>query len=530
MASRAEHASNSRLIVGNKWLITLPVMIAALTAVLDGSIVNVAIPNLQSSFGASVDEIDWVITGYLISNVAIIPTTGWLSSLIGLRRYFIISQVVFVAGSIACGFAWNLWSLVIFRVMQGIGGGALIPITLTIMLEAFPPEELPIAGALYGIGAALGPAIGPSLGGWLTDAFSWRWIFFVNVPLVALSIALSYMFIGENREVSRARASAPIDIAGLTTVVLWLSSMQIVLQNGEKDGWFESPFIATLTVVSAAALVSFIIVELRSPHPLINIRIFANRNFALGTVAGTVFGGALFGSLFIIPLFAGTLLHYTALQIGLLLVPAALVSLAGFGILGRIGTRIPPRAMMVIGIGLFVLSLIGNGFLTLDDSFAAIAWLQVLRGAALPFLFTALTALALVDLKPHQKADGSSLFSLTRTLGGSVGIALVATTIVSRQKFHFDRFGEHVNAFSVATRFRLSELTSVFVAHGADATTAAARASAALSNTITQQAYMAAFDDASIGLAVAFSLTLLLVPLFTSRTVALPQPPAALRK
>jgi MFS transporter, DHA2 family, multidrug resistance protein len=523
MAVARATASNSRLITGNKWLITLPVMIAALTAVLDGSIVNVAIPNMQSTFGASVDEIDWVITGYLISNVAIIPTTGWLSSLIGLRRYFIISQIFFIAGSVACGFSWNLGSLIFFRVLQGIGGGAIIPITLTLMLEAFPPEELPIASSLYGIGAALGPAIGPSLGGWLTDAASWPWIFFVNVPLVSTSIVLSYLFIGENREISRARASAPIDMPGLLSVVIWLSTMQVVLQQGQKDGWFESPFIVAFTVLSIASFVGFIFFELRSPHPLINIRIFANHNFALGSFTGAMLGAVLFGSLFILPLFAGTLLHYTALQIGLLLVPAALISLAGFALLGRVGTKIHPKVMMAIGIALFVASLFGNGFINLQSSFWSLAQLQMLRGAALPFLFTSVTALALADLAPRQKADGSSLFSLTRVLGGSIGIALVASTIVDRQKFHFDRFSESITQFGIAAQERLASLTAGFASHGSDPVTAAHQATGALSNTLTQQAYVGAFDDASISLAVAFALTFLLIPLYKSRPI-LPRP------
>ena len=518
MAVASATASNSRLVTGNKWLITLPVMLAALTAVLDGSIVNVAIPNMQSTFGASVDEIDWVITGYLISNVAIIPTTGWLASLIGLRRYFIISQVFFVLGSVLCGLSWNLGSLIFFRILQGIGGGAIIPLTLTLMLEAFPPEELPIASALYGIGAALGPAIGPSLGGWLTDAASWPWIFFVNVPLVSLSILLSYLFIGENRAVSRARATAPIDMPGLLSVVIWLSTMQVVLQQGQKDGWFESPFIVAFSLLSVASFVAFIAFELRSPHPLINIRIFANHNFALGSFTGAMLGAALFGSLFILPLFAGTLLHYTALQIGLLLVPAALVSLFGFALLGRIGTMIKPQVMMAIGIALFVASLFGNGFINLQNSFWSLAWLQVLRGAALPFLFTSVTALALADLAPKQKADGSSLFSLTRVLGGSIGIALVASTIVDRQKFHFDRFGESITRFGIAAQERISALTAGFAASGSDSITASHQATAALAGTLTQQAYVGAFDDASLALAAAFAMTFLLIPLYKKRT------------
>jgi DHA2 family multidrug resistance protein len=227
-------------------------------------------------------------------------------------------------------------------------------------------------------------------------------------------------------------------------------------------------------------------------------------------------GAVLFGSLFILPLFAGTLLHYTALQIGLLLVPAALVSLFGFALLGRIGTKVNLKVMMALGIALFVASLFGNGFINLQSSFWSLAGLQMLRGAALPLLFTSVTALALTGLAPRQKADGSSLFSLTRVLGGSIGIALVATTIVDRQKFHFDRFSESVTQFGVAAQLRLSELTAGFAASGSDPVTSAHQATAALSGTLTQQAYVGAFDDASVALAAAFALTFLLIPLYKS--------------
>jgi len=503
-----------KLITGNKWLITIPVMLAALTAVLDASIVNVAIPNMQSSFGAGVDEIDWVITGYLISNVIIIPTTGWMSSVFGLKRYFAMSQIVFIVASFLCGVSWNLPSLIFFRVLQGIGGGAILPVALTILLEAFPPKEFSIASALFGIGATLGPAIGPTLGGWLTDTLSWQWIFFVNVPIVTVSIVLSQTLIGENKEVHARRRGAPMDVWGLLTVAVWLGTMQIVLQQGQKDGWFDSPFIISLTAVSLLSFVAFIVLELRLEHPLINLRIFANRNFAVGSFAGAMLGAALFGAIFILPLFAGLLLHYTALQIGLVLAPAALVALVLFPIVGRIGTRIDPRWLMSAGILLFVASLFGNGFINTQTSFGELVWLQCLRGAALPLLFTSVGALSLTGLAPREKADGSSLFNLTRTLGGSIGIALIATTLVNRQKVHFARYGESVTQFALATRQRLDALTAGIAAHGTDPYSATHQAKAALSGQLTQQSYVSAFDDTALALAAAFAFTLLLVPLF----------------
>ncbi|MBV8669559.1 MAG: DHA2 family efflux MFS transporter permease subunit [Candidatus Eremiobacteraeota bacterium] len=516
-------ARRQPLITGNKWLITIPVMLAALIAVLDASIVNVAIPNMQSSFGVGVDEIDWVITGYLISNVIIIPTTGWMSSTFGLKRYFAISQIVFVIASVLCGLSWNLPSLVFFRVLQGIGGGAILPVALTIMLEAFPPQELPMASALFGVGAVLGPAIGPTLGGWLTDALSWQWIFYVNVPIVAASVILSQLLIHENPEVLEKRRRAPIDFFGLLFVAVWLGTMQVVLQEGQRDGWLESSFIVWLSVISVVFFVAFLVTELRNPHPLINLRIFCNRNFAVGSVAGGMLGAALFGAVFILPLFASLLLNYTALQIGLVLLPAALVSLVLFPVVGRLGSFIDPRVLMFIGICLFTASLLGNGFINQQTTFGWLVFLQTLRGAALPFLFTAVGALALVSLKPQDRADASSLYNLTRTLGGSIGIAIIATGLVNRQRFHFERFGESVTQFDVATRQRLAQLTAGVGSHGGPTGLVNAKATAVLSLQLTQQAYISAFDDIALALAAIFFLTSLLIPMFKTERAHMQQ-------
>ncbi|MBV8221788.1 MAG: DHA2 family efflux MFS transporter permease subunit [Candidatus Eremiobacteraeota bacterium] len=504
----------SRLI-GNKWLISIPVMLAALTAVLDASIVNVAIPNMQSSFGAGVDEIDWVITGYLISNVIIIPTTGWLSSVFGLRNYFIMSQILFVVASVMCGFSWSLGSLIFFRIIQGIGGGAILPVTLTILLEAFPPQEFAMASALYGVGATLGPAIGPSLGGYLTDAFSWPWIFFVNVPLVALSLFFTFLFIRENRDVTAGRASAPIDYWGLAFVAVWLGTLQVVLQEGQKDDWFQSPFIFWMSFVSLLSFVAFIFVELTEEHPLINIKVFKNRNFTLGSVAGAMLGAALFGMLFLVPLFTGDLLNYTALQIGLLLLPAALVSLVCFPLVGRISSFVDARILIFTGLGLFATALYLQSKVDLSVSYGELMWIQILRGASLPFMFTSIGAISLTTLKPSERADGSSLFNLTRTLGGSFGIAILATFLVNRQRYHFERFGEAISQYSHATQSQLAAISAGFVARGgSDAVTASHQALMALSGRLSAQAFSAAFQDASLMLGVALFATVFMIPFF----------------
>jgi DHA2 family multidrug resistance protein len=504
----------SRLI-GNKWLISIPVMLAALTAVLDASIVNVAIPHMQSSFGAAVDEIDWVITGYLISNVIVIPATGWLSSIFGLRNYFILSQVVFIVASVLCGLSWSLGSLIFFRIIQGIGGGAILPVTLTILLEAFPPQEFGMASALYGIGAASGPAIGPTLGGYLTDTLSWPWIFYVNVPLVAASLFFTYLFIHENRDLTAKRGSAPVDYWGLLFVATWLGTLQVVLQEGEKNSWFQSPFIFWMSVVSALSFIAFIYVELTDPHPLINIRIFKNKNFTLGSLQGAVLGAALFGMLFLVPLFTGNLLNYDALEIGTLLLPAALVSVVFFPIVGRLSSFIDARILIAIGLAIFAYALYLQSQMDLTYSWTQMMWIQVVRGLSLPFMFTSIGAISLTTLKPQERADGSSLFNLTRTLGGSFGIAILATTLVNRQHFHFERFGESITQFSSVAQNQIAAITNGFIARGGfDPTTAAHQAIAAVAGRLTAQSYVAAFADCAVLLGVTLIAAMLMVPFF----------------
>jgi len=306
-------------VTGNRYLIAVAVMISALTAILDSTIVNVSVPNIQAAFGADIDQITWILTGYLISNVVIIPMTGWLSNLIGIKRYYMYSQLLFVLASMLCGLAWDLPSLVFFRILQGIGGGALLPVSFSIMLEAFPPEQTAQATAIFGTGTILGPIIGPTLGGWLTDNFSWRWIFYVNLPIVAIGLFMSYVAIHTpKREVTERK---PIDVWGLAAVTLWLATMQVVLQEGQRNDWFQTGWIIALSVVSAASLVAFLWIELSIKHPFINLRIFKDYNFLIGNLMGVVVAATLFGAIFLIPVFCAEVLGYNSLQIGLCLFP-----------------------------------------------------------------------------------------------------------------------------------------------------------------------------------------------------------------
>ena len=511
--SQARHEPR---VTGNRYLISVAVMISALTAILDSTIVNVSVPNIQAAFGADIDQITWILTGYLISNVVIIPMTGWLSNLIGLKRYYMISQIVFVVASMLCGLAWDLPSMVFFRILQGIGGGALLPVSFSIMLEAFPPEETAQATAIFGTGTVLGPIIGPTLGGWLTDNFTWRWIFYVNLPIVLFGLFMTYTAIHTpKREVT---TRAPIDVWGLAAVTVWLSTMQIVLQEGEHNEWFRSAYIMVLTVISIAAFVAFIWIELRIEHPFINLRIFKDHNFLIGNVMGVVVAATLFGSVFLIPIFSSTVLGYTALQIGLCLLPAALATLPVFALVARLANFVDPRFLVSVGFVALTFSCWLNAHLDESISFWSLVWLNTTRSLALPFIFVPLTAIGVQGLPQQQKPEASALYNLTRTLAGSLAIAALGTFLVTREAFHFERYGEHVSLFAQSTNQRLQALIAGFVARaGADPHTARLQALSALHYTILKQALIAAFDDAFFVLmivsAVAVTLAFFAKPL-----------------
>ena len=482
-------------VTGNRYLISIAVMISALTAILDSTIVNVSVPNIQAAFGADIDQITWVLTGYLISNVVVIPMTGWLSNLIGLKRYYMYSQLLFVVASMLCGLAWDLPSMVFFRILQGIGGGALLPVSFAIMLEAFPPEQTAQATAIFGSGTILGPIIGPTLGGWLTDNFTWRWIFYVNLPIVALGLFMTYTAIHTPKREATTRA--PIDVWGLAAVTVWLSTLQIVLQEGQRDDWFRSPVIAGLSVISLAALAAFLWIELRIKHPFINLRIFKDHNFLVGNLMGLVVAATLFGAVFLIPIFASAVLGYTALQIGLSLLPAALATLPIFAVVARAVSVIDPRYLVAFGFIGLTYSCYLNSHLSDDISFWGLVWLNTTRSVALPFIFVPLTAIGVQGLPQQQKPEASALYNLTRTLAGSLAIAALGTFLVTREAFHFERYGEHVTAFAQATAQRLALLAGGFaLRQGADPSSAQTQALSALRFQIQKQALIGAFDDA----------------------------------
>ena len=497
MKSAAVMASNrpQPRVTGNRYLISVAVMISALTAILDTTIVNVSIPNIQAAFGADIDQITWVLTGYLISNVVIIPMTGWLANRVGLKRYYMASQIVFVIASMLCGAAWNLPSLVFFRILQGIGGGALLPVSFSIMLEAFPPEQTAQATAIFGAGTILGPIIGPTLGGWLTENFSWRWIFYVNLPIVLVGLFMTYIAIHTpKREITEKKA---IDVLGLASAAIWLVTFQVVLQEGQRNDWFHSPLILWLTVISIVTGVIFIYTELTVEHPFINLRIFKDYNFSVGNGMGSVVAITLFGAVFLIPVFSAEVLGYNSLDIGLSLLPAALVSLPFFAVVARLAQKVDARILCGFGFAVLTWSCWLNTYIDSSTSFWWLVFLNTTRSLALPFIFIPLTAIGIQNLPQSQKPEASALYNLTRTLAGSLAIAALGTFLVNRTAFHYARFSESVTGFGSQAIQRLDQLQAAFIARsGSDAQTAHVQALAALKSELVRQSLIGGFDDA----------------------------------
>jgi len=512
---------HEKRIAGNKWLIAAAVMISALTAILDTTIVNVSIPTIQAGFGADLDQITWVITGFLISSVVVVPMTGWLASLVGVKRYYMLSQVVFVLASMACGLAWNLPSLVFFRILQGIGGGALLPVSLSIMLEAFPAEQTAQATAIFGLGTILGPIIGPTLGGWLTENLSWRWIFFVNLPIVAVGLLMTWIAI----KVPRGREKTerkPVDFWGLSFVTVSLATLQVLLQNGQREDWFNSWYITAMAVVSLAAGILFVWWELRVEHPFINLRIFKDRNFTAGVLLGISVGAVLFGSIFIIPIYCAEILHYNALDIGLMLLPAALAAVPMFPITARLVQVVDPRILCFIGFAGVTLSNWLNSHLDAETSRGTLILYQAIRSACLPLVFVPLSVIGLQFLPPRQKPDASSLSNLTRTLAGSLAVAALGSFIVSRTQFHLTRYAEYITQYSQIAAERISQYQLFFERRaGSDPTIAHQQALATIHNVMQQQAAIASFDDAFWVLMWAAAAATLVV--FTARSTAASQ-------
>ncbi len=509
-----------------KWAITLAASLGAILEVIDTVITNVALPDIRGNLGATLSEAGWVSTSYACANVVIIPLSAWLGIRFGKKNYFLSSLVGFTLASLLCGFSQNLGMLIFARVIQGITGGGLLAKAQSLVFEAFPREERPLAQALFGLGVIAGPAIGPVLGGWLTDNLGWRWIFFINLPIGALAVWLCYVLFPRDEEVpSHGRPS--VDWSGIGYLAVGLAAFQIMLEEGQQDDWFSSHFISFMAILSVIGLGLFVRRDLQTDHPAVDLRILRYPSMVGGSIYSAILGMGLYGIMFAVPVFVQDFLHYTALQSGEILVPGAIASAAGMIFYGKVASGLPQRVVICVG----ALLTAGTGFLLMDlnpgTGVSQLFWPLVLRGLGSVLMFM---PLSIATLGPLQKKDipaGAGFYSLTRQLGSSIGIALITTMLARRENIHQAVLVEHVSNFRQPALDRMSALAGGFSQHGGSALVGHEGALKAIDRIIGAQSAVLAYEDIFFYVAVLFVLSLPLVLLLGEKAKAATRDPAA---
>lgn len=500
-------------IQAHRYWTALTVTLASMLELLDTSIVNVAIPHMMGTLGATIDEIAWVSTGYVVANVIVLPISGWLSNYIGRRNYFAISILIFTISSFFCGNATSLGGLVFWRIVQGLGGGGLISTANSTLYEVFTPKEAGTAGAIFGLGIMVGPMLGPTVGGWITEAYSWPWIFYINLPLGAIALVAALMVVPDSRYGQKA---GTVDWFGMLLLAAGIGCLQTLLERGEKQDWFESWEIITYAVVSLGSLILFVLQELQHEHPIVDLRILKNKQFSIALVFTMLLGASLYSTVFLFPVYVQTLLGFNAWRTGMAILPGALASGITMGVMGKIvaKTDLDLRIFMVIGAAIFGWSMWQHGqFTTLsgEDDFL---WPMIFRGIGLGMVFIPLNNLALGNLELHQIANGSGLYNLTRQLGGSIGIAATATTLLQLQAMNRGNMLSQVTSMSPETLARLAKLKAAFIAHASPAGLADHQALLILQQQVAKQASMIAFERLfmyfGIGMLAALPLLLLM--------------------
>jgi len=472
-------------------VVTVAVMLVATMQILDTTVTNVALPQMQGSLSASVDEITWVFTSFLAANAVVLPATGWLSALLGRRRFFFASTLVFMGSSLLAAIAPTLPVLVGARVLQGIGGGPLLPLSQAILMEIFPARQRGQAMAIWGLGVMFAPIVGPTLGGWITDNVSWRWIFYLNLPIGALALLLAWAFLEEP-----THSPAPVtrvDGLGLALMVLGVGSIQIALDRGNRLDWFDSPDISMLVAVGGVALVAFVARELTTEHPIVDLRVLADRTFAIGALLIALMGFALYSSMVLLTLYVEHLLGYDALTTGYVLAPGGLGSMISLALAGRLVNRVDPRWLVSAGAAIIAYSLQLMASLSLGADFETVLWSRFVQGFGMGLVFVPLTTMTLAAVPAVGMTNATGVFNVVRNLGGSAGIA-VLTTLLSRQtQAHQATLVGRVTVWDPATTQRLAALERVYAAGGADAHTAQVQALQHLYLEVQRQASMMAF-------------------------------------
>jgi MFS transporter, DHA2 family, multidrug resistance protein len=510
MASVAERIQP--LPVVNPWLIAVTVMLATFMEVLDTSVANVSLPHIAGSLSAGVDESTWVLTSYLVSNAIVLPLTGWFSTLFGRKRFYMSCVMVFTLSSLMCGMAPSLPLLVVFRVIQGAGGGGLQPISQAILVDSFPREKQGMAMAIYGMGVVVAPTIGPTLGGWITDNFTWRWIFFLNVPVGILSLLMTSMLIVDPPHIIRKtiKEGLKIDFLGLGLLAVGLGFLQIVFDKGERDDWFSSPFIAWGTVIAVICLIILVIWELRVEHPVIDLRLLKERNFVISTFMMFILGLVLYGTTVLLPILLQTLMGYTAMESGLVLLPGGTVLLLMLPLVGWLLGRFEPRWLVVFGFVVIAIGLFQLGGMNLNVSEKTPVYDWIVSRAGTAFLFVPINVMAFYFVPKEKTNNATGLINLSRNVGGSLGISFVTTMLARRAQFHQAVLVGHLQTKNLQYTGALERLIQMFTSRGMSAAHAAMQAEALLYSQLQRQAMMLSFIDNFRLMAV---LSLVVIPL-----------------
>jgi MFS transporter, DHA2 family, multidrug resistance protein len=498
----------------NPWLVAIAVMTGTFMEVLDTTVVNVSLPHIAGSLSATIDESTWALTSYLVANAIILPLTGWLANQFGRKRLLMMSVTGFTASSFLCGLAPTLPLLILFRVVQGATGGALQPISQAVLLEAFPPEQRGRAMGFWGLGIVVAPILGPVLGGWLTDSYSWRWVFYINIPVGAASLLLTRLYVFDPPYIGRR--ALKIDYWGIGLLTVGVGSLQILLDKGQEDDWFASRFMVTLGILAFMGLLAFIVRELRAEHPVVDLRAFRERTYSVGVFLMTVLGFVLYGSLVLLPILLQTLLGYPSLQAGIALAPRGMGSFLAMPVVGLILGRVDARKLLALGLVGGSVTLLWFGALNLQTGYWDIFWPQFIQGISLGLLFVPLTTITMDPIPPEKMGNATSIFNLMRNIGGSMGIAASTTFLARRQQLHTNELGAHVSVFNAQAQHAFEGLRNLFLSRGADLATATDRARAALFGMVSRQAAMMSFTDVFRWLALLFLATLPLLFLMRS--------------
>ncbi len=495
----------------NKWVVALSVILPTLMEIVDTTIVNVSLPHIQGDLSISLDESTWILTSYMVSNAIVIPITGWFSTTFGRKRYLLFSIAAFTMASFACGYAPSFLVLVVLRFIQGIAGGGLQPVSQAILLEAFPKEQRGMAMAVFGMGVIVGPILGPVLGGWITDNWGWRWIFYINVPIGILSFVMANLFVFDPDYIRKLKKTA-VDYKGLAFLAIWVGSLQILLDNAQRKDWFESRFITVLAIIVAVMFVLFIVHEIKEKNPVVNLRVFKDSSFSVGNIIMFFGFFGFFGTIVLLPVYLQTLMGYTAFLAGLVLGPGALTTLVAMPVMGKLLEKnFDPRKLLFLSLLTNAIAVNIMAHFNLSADFWSVIEPRAIQGIAISMFFVPLAAVTFANIENEDMGNASGIFNFIRNVGGSFGTAIVTTILTRREQFHQSRLVENLVPTNEAFVHAQHMLSDMFAS--------TTQQLAVIYKELLRQASMMAFNDAFYFCCILF-LALMPTVFFIKRPVS----------